>query len=282
MSQKFGGDWTVTKLNILSKYLDAYTTVFKDQHWARILYVDAFAGTGEINCRTQKDIKELIDGSAKCALQVDNREFDQFVFIERDEERCQKLNNLKSSNADRKIAVRREDANLYLQTTLPKIDKKIWRGVLFLDPFATEVEWRTMKTIASCGFLDTWLLFPTMAVARMLPTSSDDPNNLDCAQQLNKVFGDDSWKDLYGTNPQQDFLNQSPQLRERGVQGILSLYKKKLKGLFVNRLLDKSKELKNSREAPLFEFIFMTGSDTPAAIKRSHDIAKHLIDIDGI
>jgi hypothetical protein len=41
---RFGGDWTETKLRLLSDYLSAYATALKNQPFAKI-YVDAFAGT---------------------------------------------------------------------------------------------------------------------------------------------------------------------------------------------------------------------------------------------
>ena len=45
--QKFGGPWTIEKLNILSAYLDFYVTALKNQPFKKI-YIDAFAGTGKI------------------------------------------------------------------------------------------------------------------------------------------------------------------------------------------------------------------------------------------
>ena len=41
----FGGSWTQEKLNILSGYLEAYTTALKSQPF-QLIYVDAFAGEG--------------------------------------------------------------------------------------------------------------------------------------------------------------------------------------------------------------------------------------------
>ncbi|HSN87955.1 MAG TPA: three-Cys-motif partner protein TcmP, partial [Thermoanaerobaculia bacterium] len=44
-AHRFGGDWTATKLEILRRYLEAYTTALKNQPF-RTAYIDAFAGTG--------------------------------------------------------------------------------------------------------------------------------------------------------------------------------------------------------------------------------------------
>ena len=42
--QSFGGPWTIEKLNILSNYLDFYTTALKNLPF-QLMYIDAFAGT---------------------------------------------------------------------------------------------------------------------------------------------------------------------------------------------------------------------------------------------
>ena len=41
----FGGQWTIEKLDILGRYLDAYTTALKNQPF-KLVYIDAFAGHG--------------------------------------------------------------------------------------------------------------------------------------------------------------------------------------------------------------------------------------------
>ncbi|MDE0205517.1 MAG: three-Cys-motif partner protein TcmP [Candidatus Tectomicrobia bacterium] len=40
---RFGGPWTQEKLDILRRYLDAYTTALKNQPFT-LTYIDAFAG----------------------------------------------------------------------------------------------------------------------------------------------------------------------------------------------------------------------------------------------
>jgi hypothetical protein len=43
--QSFGGQWTQRKLAKVSSYLTAYTTALKNMPF-RLIYIDAFAGTG--------------------------------------------------------------------------------------------------------------------------------------------------------------------------------------------------------------------------------------------
>ena len=42
---RFGGRWTEQRLEILGRYLDAYTTALKNQRFT-LYYVDGFAGAG--------------------------------------------------------------------------------------------------------------------------------------------------------------------------------------------------------------------------------------------
>ena len=71
---------TVEKLNILSNYLNAYSTALKNQPF-QLIYIDAFAGTGKIQIGDSETYEE-IDGSAKLALQSKG-EFAEYIFIEK-------------------------------------------------------------------------------------------------------------------------------------------------------------------------------------------------------
>ena len=71
-STTFGGDWTIDKLEILRRYLDAYTTALKEQPSKErpfnLIYVDAFAGAGDWRpgkgyYREYVDFRELRQGS---------------------------------------------------------------------------------------------------------------------------------------------------------------------------------------------------------------------------
>ena len=77
----YGGSWTGKKLEILARYLDAYTRALKNQPF-KLLYIDAFAGTGFVEFQDD-DAKYLIDGSAAIAANVNDKPFDSLVFVEK-------------------------------------------------------------------------------------------------------------------------------------------------------------------------------------------------------
>ena len=155
-------------------------------------------------------------------------------------------------------------------------DWRRYRGVLFLDPFATEVEWATIEKIASFEALDTWILFPTSAIARMLPLKREpDSISPEWANRLNRIYGDESWRDLYSINPQISLFGDEEQQRQEGIDGLIEIYKSKLGKLFGNRFLNQSRTLKNSKNSALFEFLFCVGN--PNGIGPARRIAEHIL-----
>ena len=116
------------------------------------------------------------------------------------------------------------------------------------------------------------------AVARMLPKSvpSGGIDDLACASKLGKIFGNGSWKELYYTDPQKNLFGDEQLIRDQGDEEILRIYTCKLKALFGNRFPNLSKRLMNSKNSPLFEFIFCVGN--PNGIGLATRAAKHIIE----
>ena len=273
----FGGDWTLQKLGILKNYLDAYTTALKAQPF-KLTYIDAFAGTGQIGLRDgdeeYSDVQGFVSGSAELAINVADNTFDKLIFVERDPTRCSELYRLSALHPERNIVIENSDANSCLASL--DEDWRKWRGVLFLDPFGTEVAWSTIEKIAGFRALDTWILFPISAIARLLPLFKRPDDISDAwANRLNEVFGDDSWRKLYQKSPQGELFGPARDEREPGVDGLLNIYKTKLSKLFGNRFLERTKTLKNSKNSPLFEFIFCVGNQNGTGPAKR--IAGHLL-----
>ena len=245
------------------------------------MYVDAFAGTGDISLRlADDDARAFIDGSAKLAIGIGEKPFDRLIFVEKDAQRYKQLVTLRKENPGRDIRTENSDANSFLSNL--QEDWRAWRGVLFLDPFDTEVEWATIEKIAALNALDTWILFPISAIARMLPISKNpDDISQAWADRLTRIFGDESWRALYHVNPQQSLFGDELHQRDPGVAGISSLYKRKLKALFGQRFMETSKTFVNSKNSPLFEFIFCVGNGEEKAVVLAKRIAQHILKASG-
>lgn len=269
---RHGGFWTLDKLQLLENYLNSYTTALKNQPFY-LMYIDAFAGSGKVWLRDES----IHAGSVLRALKVTDKDFDQLVFIDINQEYSAKLKELKQTHSDRDIIVYQGDANQYLQKLRRNLQSDV-RGVLFLDPFGTQVDFDTMRAVSRCQALDTWLMFSLEGVQRMLRRKG-----LPLVQwhpRLTRIFGTDEWQSIYEDMKivQPDFEGQPEYTEERpkNVDGFLELYKSQLRCEFGDRLLDDSYRFVNSKNAPLFELIFCAGN--PAGTETAHRIARHLIE----
>lgn len=216
----FGGPWTQEKLNILRGYLDAYTTALKDQPF-QLVYVDAFAGGGfwrpgsGYTPEDYGEFGELLKGSAAIALDIRDKPFDNLMFIEKDTERSRSLQSLAANHPGRDVQVITDDANYALPMFCRRM-RDSERAVVFLDPFAANVVWSTVEAIALTGKIDCWILFPVMAINRMMPTGNEPPPQW--ANRLDAIFGGrEYWQGLYRTSAQLSMFDDEPrQQRESG------------------------------------------------------------------
>lgn len=287
----FGGAWTEKKLECLAKYLGAYTTIFHANPRARYFttyYVDAFAGTGYVRTKqTRKrnrfalfeelrspDTREYLEGSAIRALMTEPP-FDRFLFVEKDPERCSELESLRARFPDKAgaIDIRNGEASEILPRWFSATDWRRTRAVLFLDPCATEVKWSLIEQIAATKAIDLWLLFPCMAVNRLL-TNRGKPRP-SWARLLTEITGTESWKtEFYKTDVEQTLFG------ERAITSKEASYKKI--GRFVlNRLSDakfagvaRSPLILSSSKSPLFLLCFASANEkgAPTAIKIAQSI----------
>ena len=270
---QFGGAWTAEKLGILKEYLDRYSTALKNQPF-KLWYIDAFAGTGEVIVRApdyeQHDVREFLQGSASIARDIDNKPFDQLVFIECDTNKADRLRHLEPNTG--RIQVRAGDANEELPHLCQITNWKSTRAVVFLDPFSLQTTWRTIEILAETKAIDVWILFPVSAVSRLMARKGVPDGRL--AEILTMVFGDDSWQNIYHEPPQRDLFDESPLERDKGIDQIIELYKKKLETLFAG-VAPISRSLKNSKNATLFEMIFAVSNEK--ARQLAIRIADHIL-----
>ena len=164
--------WTEQKLTILEEYLKQYTTALKNQDF-RLIYVDAFAGTGFVSPNVSSSqpsgfswgdaldepSSAVLSGSTRRAIAIADRPFDTFIFVEQNTSHAAALRLIRTEFPDRDIRIEQSDANAFLQMWCSSQNQFLgvpWdrpanrqRAVVFLDPFATQVHWNTVAAIAS-------------------------------------------------------------------------------------------------------------------------------------
>jgi three-Cys-motif partner protein len=275
---EFGGAWTQQKLEALSKYLKAYTTIFKRNARARfysISYVDAFAGTGALQRpeigRFASVIPELRaneenfrKGSVKRALEIDPA-FDQYVFIEKSAEKCSELAKIATGMPSRKIKIVNEDANTAILKWCKNLDTRRQRAVVFLDPFGASVNWDAIAALGQTRAVDLWVLFPYFAINRMLVRDRKPPKSW--VRRLTAVFGTPDWeKAFYSTTAFPSLFDSTQQVE--------LVYKtvdyRKITDFFVARLntefeaVSRPLPLYNSNGSLLFMLFFAAGNQRSA------------------
>lgn len=289
---RFGGDWTDTKLGILRRYLEAYSTALKNGPF-KTAYIDAFAGTGYRTLEQTEEggnllfpdlaeeaAQQLLEGSARMALKVEPG-FDRYIFIERDAYHCAQLETLRSefSNLTEAIKIRRGDANNVIQ----KLCKKNWkshRAVLFLDPYGMNVEWATLEKVAETRAIDLWLLFPLgIGVNRLLPRSGQIPEGW--RTRLNLFLGTEDWYEaFYRTETAPNLFGElETTVAKEGIDVIGEYFLNRLRTIFPG-VARKPKVLVNSTNCPLYLFCFAVSSPNPRTQEIALKIADHILKSD--
>ena len=270
----FGGRWTEQKLEILRHYLDRYTTVLKNQPFT-LHYVDGFAGAGSYNesANEYAEFYEFRHGSARIALEIDDKPFDKLVFIEKGADSAEALLTLANEFPGRWIEIIQGDANVKVPEFCRDMGN-LDRAVVFLDPWATEASWTTVEAIANTKKIDCWILFPLSAVTRLMTVDREPPEAW--ANHLDRIFGGRKyWLESYEDSPQMTFFDEGPRrVRSWDSKQIAGRYMERLRAAFF-RVADKSLTLRNSRNSPLFELFFAVGNPTGAA--PAMRIADHIL-----
>ncbi|MYD35662.1 MAG: three-Cys-motif partner protein TcmP [Dehalococcoidia bacterium] len=275
----FGGPWTQEKLDILRSYLNSYTTALKNQPFS-LIYIDAFAGSGWYQAKQPEDpgnygeFDELRAGSATIALEIDDRPFDHLIFVEKDVEFIESLSGLQAEHPSRNIEVIRGDANEELPLICQDM-RSSERAVVFLDPYATEVDWATVESVANTKKIDCWILFPLSALTRMM--DNDRRPNEELAGHLDRVFGGRQyWQEqLYRPSIQQSLFADEEIVAREPQNRIAALYKERLATIF-HAVAPTSRQLRNSQNSPMFELMF--AASNPAGSRIAIEIANHILE----
>jgi three-Cys-motif partner protein len=207
IEHQFGGPWTEIKLDAVCYYLECYTKALTQRQFD-LWFVDVFAGSGErtnerltgglLESQPMKWVSETLPGSAKRAMNV-RPPFKHFIFNEWDEKHRKALLAIKETNPMLDIEIIGQDANAAITEIFTR---PVWqrgtfgraRAVVFLDPYALQVDWSTLELLAKTQCVDVWYLFPLHDVTRQLARrrSGIGPKE----KRLDKVLGT-AWRGLY-------------------------------------------------------------------------------------
>lgn len=278
MKHSFGGPWTQIKLDLLRRYLVSFNTALKDRpsaaHRFSRIYIDAFAGTGECEIRTDEYSVETIAGSAKIALET-LPAFDEIHLIDLNPQHIDELAKL-AGKYTATVRIHHDDANIAVNNILQR-NWRMARGVLFLDPYGMTVPWSTLERIASTRALDVWYLFPLSATYRQ---AANDFNKVDQGKSdaLDAVLGTPIWRDrFYRVSGQGGLLEaEEDRVRVFGPEDIAEFVHERLRGVFEG-WVSEPLYLRSTRGAPLFALYFCLANPAPKAVALARKMAAHIL-----
>ena len=269
--QEFGSVWTENKLDAVEDYLKAYVSIMKNQDWARLLYIDAFAGSGDITLKGGR----IVDGSAIRALKYP---FERYYFFDSSMSYLESLRTRVESEYPGKAGKARyvnQDSNILLET-IDSVEwkKEGWRGVIFLDPFAMQLNWSSLEHIAKTEIFDVWYWFPLKALNRMLVKTGKIGESWQ--KKITVVLGTDEWKEqIYRDSPQQSIFDESDKVKLT-IEELRAYIISRLQTIFPT-VSKKAVIFRNSMNAPMFLLCFMGSNPSKAAQKASLSVADHLL-----
>lgn len=286
-AQRFGSAHTEKKLQLVAAYLKAFATAMKKQSFTKI-YVDAFAGTGAWQSRTNLgdaqvrllDVETISEGSVARALRVEPP-FGRYLFIEKSRKKSSALARLGDQfpALRERIEVVPRDANEALREFCAKTDWSRTRAVVFLDPFGFQVEWATAEALARTEAVDLWYLVPTgIGINRQI--GRDGQIHLDGGKRVDIMLGTTEWRSRWvTTEADQVNLFGEPIARSAksgGVEEIAEFVLDRLAGIFKGGVAKYALPLGSHGQA-WYTLVFACANPSPKASQLAMRLANAVL-----
>ena len=169
------GVWTRSKLDLLEKYLDRFTTASKGV--PERVYLDLFGGEPE---NFERDTLNPVNGSARIALDTADPPFTRLRFFELPHKAVKLRRELAQRYPGRNVIVYAGDCNLTIHQALEELRRLgvAWAPTFaFIDPNGPHCHWSTIEALANHKDprlktkVELWMLFAVPLFQRMLPKS---------------------------------------------------------------------------------------------------------------
>lgn len=194
------GFWTRGKLDVLDRYLQAFTTATKNKSRERI-YLDLFAGDTDNEERLTGD---KIKGSAQIALSISDPPFTKVRLFEKETKARKLESDLHNKFPNRDLKVYGGDCNEMIHEALDELRDVNWAPTFaFIDPNGMEAQWRTLEALskfrqAPRTKTELFMLFSPPMFIRLLRKDGSAVRSKDTAA-ITAMFGSDDWQHIYRT-----------------------------------------------------------------------------------
>ncbi len=262
-------------MELVVDYAKAYLVIMNKYPQFQILYLDGFAGSGDIFRDDGTDI-EIVKGTAVRILELDNpKGFDRYYFVEKNEKNKVELEKIINQNfATKNFNVVNADCNEKLLSMASFLKKnRNYRVLAFVDPYGMSVNWSSIEALKGLG-IDLWILVPTgIGVNRLLKKDYNITEGwllklemflgLPRAEILDHFYKRTSTFTLFG---EETLLKKEKDAIEKAG----SLYRKRLNEIF--HFVSEPFKMMNSTGTIMYHF--MMASNNKTALKIANDIIK--------
>lgn len=284
-SSSWGGQWTEDKLDAFEKYVKAYLTIMnsnRDKYNWKLLYFDGFAGSGSRTTSADNNMAEenlfaeykILDdadtykGAAERVLNIDQRGFDCYYFVDKDKDSSKKLQQKLSIYEDSsKLNFITSDANKELHKLADRMraDRSL-ASLVLLDPFGMQVDWTSIENLNGTH-TDLWILIPTGVIVNRL---LDRNGELTHIERLKSFFGTDEFflREYFYRKRQEPTLFGDIDVIEKighPIKRIAELYIQRLREIF-KHVTPEPLVLYNRRHVPIFHFACASNNETAIKI----------------
>lgn len=279
----WGGKWTEDKLDAFEKYVKAYLRImnsYRDKYCWKLLYFDGFAGNGSrllpIGNNTENGLfadynilaEDTYKGAAERVLNIDQRGFDSYYFIDKDyDSSCKLERKLSRYNSSKDLHFITSDANGELLQLANKMrnDKSI-SSLVLLDPFGMQVDWASIENLRGTR-TDLWILIPTGVIVNRLLEKNGELTHI---EKLKTFFGkdEDFLREYFYRRKQEQTLFGDVNIIEKIehlIKRIAELYIQRLGEIFKN-VTPEPLVLYNSKHTPIFHFACASNNETAIKI----------------
>lgn len=272
MDNKFGGNWTEQKIQILETYTKQFLKVFKNKPHDKLLYFDGFAGSGSIEVDIEEETPRVIEGAAIKILKIDEpRGFNMYYFVEKNKSLAKSLEDkIKNLFPSKEIYVQAKDCNQKLKDLagfLRSANGKDYKVLGFIDPKGMQLEWSSLQSLRGLK-IDLWILNPTSGANRLLVRNKEiDPTWL---SRLKLFLGMEEQEILdHFYSKRTNLFGDIDMVKGNDpINRLHELYAKRIAGN-IFKYVSNPKILKNNSGSPLFHFFMATNNEIGLRIANS-------------
>lgn len=181
------GAWTIMKEMILPYYSPKYIQIMRNQpHISQLNYLDLFSGSGVIEI---EGLKRYYLGSPLIVTKTITEKFDKYYFFEKDSAKTSQLNKL--LDGEENVIIKTGDCNELVDSVLKQISGIGSHSLIFIDPFAMEIDFKTIRKFAGIG-CDFVITVSTEEIFRAVRQWFANPDNN--STKTDSFFGGEEWK----------------------------------------------------------------------------------------